>query len=235
MAPRRSAELMSALDRGGPGHAPARRARSDPPGEDGRPGGGGRRARGAEHLLGRVPARRGLQPAAAVGAGQDGRRHHPGVRCQPHRPRQRPPGAEPERADVGDRHPPPHGRAGRPLDRRAGDLHLRGHGDRRRLRRRPEAHPRADPAPAHPRQPGHPDARALPQPPRRGHRRAVARWRWPTSSPCATSSPSCSARRWCDAWPRSSRWASSSSASRAGSCGSSSRSSWAASRRTAAS
>ena len=50
------------------------------------------------------------------------------------------------------------------------------------------------------------------------------RWRWPTSSPCATSSPCCSARRWCGAWPRRSRWASSSSASRAGWCGSSSRS-----------
>ena len=57
-----------------------------------------RRARGAQHLLGRLPARRRLQPAAAVRAGQDGRRHHPGRRRQPHRPRQRAPGAQPQRA-----------------------------------------------------------------------------------------------------------------------------------------
>ena len=53
----------------------------------------GRRPRGAQHLLGRVPARRRLQPAAAVRAGQDGRRHHPGPRRQPHRPGQRAPRA----------------------------------------------------------------------------------------------------------------------------------------------
>ena len=84
-------------------------------------------ARGAEHLLGRVPARRRLQPPAPVGAGQDGRRHHPGPRRQPHRPGQRAPGAQPERAHLRDRHPPPHRRAGGPLDRRAGDLGVRGH------------------------------------------------------------------------------------------------------------
>ena len=38
-------------------------------------------------------ARRRVQPAAPVGAGQDGRGHHPGRRRQPHRPGQRPSGA----------------------------------------------------------------------------------------------------------------------------------------------
>ena len=125
-------------------------------------------ARGAQHLLGRLPARRRLQPPAAVRAGQDGRRHHPGQRRQPHRPGQRPPGAQPQRADVRDRHPAPHGRARGPLDRRAGDLGLRGHDGHRHLRGRREAPARADPpGPADPGQPGPPDARALPQPARR--------------------------------------------------------------------
>ena len=48
--------------RAGQGRRPARRRR--------RPGGAG-------HLLGRVPRRRPVQPAAPVRAGQDGRRHHP--------------------------------------------------------------------------------------------------------------------------------------------------------------
>ena len=39
-------------------------------------------------------------------------------RRQPHRPGQRPPRARPDGADQRDRHPPPHGRAGRPLARR---------------------------------------------------------------------------------------------------------------------
>ena len=42
---------------------------------------------------------------------------------------------EPERAHERDRHAPPHRRAGRPLDRRAGHLGLRGHGRHHRLRR----------------------------------------------------------------------------------------------------
>ena len=97
----------------------ARGARPDPVQRHGCPDRHRGRPAGAEHLLGRVPARRRLQPPAPVGAGQDGRRHHPVARRQPHRPGQRPPRPEPEHAHVGDRHPAPHGRAGGPLHRRA--------------------------------------------------------------------------------------------------------------------
>ena len=115
----------------GPGGGRARQApaggpRPHPAVEDGRPDRGRRRSRGAEHLLRRLPARRRLQPPAPVGAGQDGRRHHPGARRQPHRPGQRAPGAQPQRAHLRDRHPAPHRRAGGPLHRRAGDLGVRG-------------------------------------------------------------------------------------------------------------
>ena len=159
---------------------PSRGARPHPAGEDGRAHRRGRRARGAQHLLGRLPARRRLQPAAAVGAGEDGRRHHPGGRRQPHRPGQRAPRAQPERADVRDRHPAPHRRAGRPLDRRPGDLGVRGHGDHRGLRAQREASARGDPPAAQPGQPGAADARALQDPARRGVGRAVrARGRRP--------------------------------------------------------
>ena len=64
-------------------HSVARRHRPDPPGEDGRADRRRRRARGAQHLLGRVPARRRVHAAAAVGARQDGRRDHPRLRRHP--------------------------------------------------------------------------------------------------------------------------------------------------------
>ena len=75
-----------------------------------------------------------------------------------------------------------------------------------------------------PGQPGPADARAVQAPPRRGHRRRCPPSRSRTSSPCATSSPSSSAPRWCAASPRRSSSTSSSSASTAGWCASSSRS-----------
>ena len=161
-----------------------------------------RRPRGAQHLLGRVPARRRVQPPAPVRAGQDGRRHHPGPRRQPHRPGQRPPRAQPQRAHVGDRHPAPHRRAGGPLDRRAGDLGVRGHGDHRRLRAatrstRSSRSPACSTGPTRPCRPSSATRTAstrspAPCPPSRSR----------TSSPCATSSPCCSAPRWCGASPR---------------------------------
>ena len=90
--------------------------------------------------------------------------------------------------------------------------------------RRREAPARADPAPAQPGQPGAADPRALQEPPRRGRRRRCRPSRSRTSSRCATSSPCCSAPRWCGASPRRSRATSSSSASTVAWCGSSSRS-----------
>ena len=76
--------------------------------------------------------------------------------------------------DLGDRHPPPHRRAGRPLDRRAGHLGVRGHAGHHRLRRRREAPARGDPPAAQPGQPGAVDARALQAPARHGAGRASA-------------------------------------------------------------
>ena len=65
-----------------------------------------RRTRSAGDLLGRIPARRRVQPAAAVGIGQDGRRDRPGGRRQPYRPGQCAPGPEPNvpTSETGTRH-----------------------------------------------------------------------------------------------------------------------------------
>ena len=68
---------------------------------------------GAQHLLGRLPARRRVHAAAAVRARQDGRRDHPRLRRHPGRPRQRAPRSRPRHPDHRDRHPPPHRRARR--------------------------------------------------------------------------------------------------------------------------
>ena len=83
---------------------------------------------------------------------------------------------EPERAHVGDRHPPPHRRAGGPLDRRPGDL-----GVARTWRSSPstsgdEKHP-LEPIPpaAQPGQPGAADARALQEPARRRSSASLSR------------------------------------------------------------
>ena len=59
------------------GHAAARRHRPHPAGADGRADRGRRRPRGALGLLGRLPPRRRVHAAAALGAGEDGRRDHP--------------------------------------------------------------------------------------------------------------------------------------------------------------
>ena len=141
---------------------------------------------------------------------------------------------EPERAHLRDRHPPPHRRAGGPLDRRAGDLGVRGHGDHRRLRRRREAPARADP----------PAARTGPT--RRCRPSSATRTRLDEVSAALSALEvedlvtmrdvrhrCCSAPRWSCASPRRSRATSSSSASTAASSGCSSRSCWAASRTTA--
>ena len=94
--------------------------------------------------------------------------------------RQRAPGPRPQRPHVGDRHPPPHRRAGRAPDRRAGDHRLGGHVAGRHPPARREAHPRADPAGARPRRPGAADPRPLQVPPRLGERLALgARGRGP--------------------------------------------------------
>ena len=60
---------------GGPGPHPA--------GRHGRDDRRRRRPRGAARVLGRVPPRRRVHAPAAVGAGQDGRRHHPRLRHAP--------------------------------------------------------------------------------------------------------------------------------------------------------
>ncbi len=92
-----------------PGTAAARRPRPRPQGEDGCADRRRRRPRGAQHLLGWLPARRGVQPPAPVRAGEDGRRDHPRLGREPHRASERPPRPRPERRDVRDRHPAPHG------------------------------------------------------------------------------------------------------------------------------
>ena len=121
----------------------------------------------------------------------------------------------PQRAHVRDRHPPPHRRAGGPVDRRAGDLGVGGHVGHRRVPRRREAPARGDPPPAQPGQPGPADPRALQGPARRGARRPVgARGRGPRH-PARRGRRCCSAPRWCAASPRRSRATSSSWASTA--------------------
>ena len=110
---------------------------------------------------GGLPGRRAVQPATAVRAGEDGRRHHHLHRRRAHRPGQRPPRPRLDGAHQRDGHPPPHRRARRPVARGAGDLGQRGDGRHQRLRRRLQAPaPGRQPA-ARPGQPGAADARAL--------------------------------------------------------------------------
>ena len=70
-------------------------------------------------LLRRVPARRRVHAPAPLGAGEDGRRDHPRRRTRHRVARANvhlvP---DPEHPHLGDRHPAPHRRAGRPPDRR---------------------------------------------------------------------------------------------------------------------
>ena len=89
--------LRDALATGRAGHAAARRHRPSRAGQGRRAARARRRPDGAGDLLGRVPRRRSLQPAAALRAGQDGRGDHHLDRRQPHRPGQRPPGARTRR------------------------------------------------------------------------------------------------------------------------------------------
>ena len=95
------------------------------------------RARRAGDLLGRLPRRRAVQPATAVGAGEDGRRDHHLDRRRSHRQGQRPPRPRSDRAHHRDGHPPSHRRARRPVARRAG--HQRQRGDGRRSTSTPAA------------------------------------------------------------------------------------------------
>ena len=67
---------------------------------------------------------------------------------------------DPNIPTVGDRHPPPHRRAGRAPDRRPGDHRVGGHVGGRHPPPRREAHARADPPGAGPRRPGAADPRA---------------------------------------------------------------------------
>ena len=95
--------------------------------------GGGRRARGAVDLHRWVPPRRRVQPAAPVGAGQDGRGGHPRPRRRSHRPGQRAPHAQRRHPHHRDRHPAPHRRARGPVHRRARGVGVRRHGPRHRV------------------------------------------------------------------------------------------------------
>ena len=131
---------------------------------------GRRRSRGALDLHRRLPSRRRVQPAAAVRAGQDGRRHHRVRRRQPHRPGQRPPGAEADHPDHRDRHPAPHRRAGGPLRSTCPVVSVSAAmGVITVYRNDAERHVlQADGAAARPRQPGAADPAAVP--------RALRRW-----------------------------------------------------------
>ena len=82
---------------------------------------------------------------------------------------------DPTVPDERDRHPPPHGRARRPLAEGAGGLGQRGDGRHQRLRRRLQAPAAGHRPPARPGQPGAADARALQGPPRRRHRQPHGR------------------------------------------------------------
>ena len=125
---------------------------------------------------------------------------------RPHRPRQRPPRARPDGADQRDRHPPPHGRARRPLARGAGRvgvseemgvINVYAGGSKHQLQDIGRLLDRAN--------------QALQTLERYKVRlddalvnltAARARGR---RHRCATSSPSCSAARWCTASPTRSR------------------------------
>ena len=121
---------------------------------------------------------------------------------------------EPERAHVRDRHPPPHRRAGGPLDRRPGDRRCRSDmtvitvyvgDDKHPLEPTPASLNRANQALS--------DPRALQATASTRCRLASPPSRSRTSSRSATWSPCCSAPRWCAASPRRSSATSSSSAS----------------------
>ena len=85
-------------------------------------------------------------------------------------------------------HAAPHGRAGGPVDRRAGHHRLRGHGDHRRLPQRPEAHRPVIGLADRPLEPGAGHLAALPGALRRRPRRRCPAWRSRTPSRSATSS-----------------------------------------------
>ena len=70
-------------------------------------------------------ARRSVQPAAAQRAGQDGRGDHLSADGERHRSGQRAPRARSDRADQRDRHPTPHRRACRSVDRRCRSVGVR--------------------------------------------------------------------------------------------------------------
>ena len=147
-----------------------------------------------------------VQPAAAVRAGEDGRRHHPRRRRQPHRPGQRPPGARPRSCPTSETgHPAPHRRARRPpldvpvisVSEDMGVITVYVGSSKHVLQEIPRLLDRANQALQ--------TLGALQEPPRRGARPACRRSRSRTSSPCATWPPCCSAARWCAASPRRSR------------------------------
>ena len=75
---------------------------------------------------------------------------------------------DPDDPVLGDRHPPPHGRARVEADRRAGDRRLPAARRRLALRGRRQVHPRGDPRGPGQGQPGARDARQVPLPPRPG-------------------------------------------------------------------
>ena len=191
---------------GGAGHAAARRARARRAGQDGRAARGRRRPGRARHLLGRVPARRPVQPAAPVRAGQDGRRHHPVGRTATASPAPtstwcptRPcPPARPAPATARPSGSPARSRC-RSCRRQRGD------GRHQPLRRRLQAPAAGHRPAARSRQPGAADARALQGPPRRRAGRPDSRSRSRTSSPLRDVAAVVSAARWSTASPTRSR------------------------------
>ena len=146
------------------GHQAPRGPRPDSAGQARRADPRRRRPGRPVRLHRRVPARCRVHAPAPVRAGQDGRRHHPGRRRLAHRPGQRAPRPQGHHPHLGDRHPPPHGRAGGPLHRRAGDRRLRGDGDHRRLPQRPQAHDAVGRLAHRPLEPGALHPAALPRP-----------------------------------------------------------------------
>ena len=170
-----------ALAAGRAGHAAARGPRPHPAGADGRADRRRRRPRGAQHLLGRLPARRRVHAAAAVRAGQDGRRDHPRrptARGSPAPTCTSSPTPTSPPSETGTRHRTAE-RVGRQIDVPVITVSEEMRVVVGALPRR-EAHARADPARARPRRPGAADPRPLQGAPRRRERRAVgARGRGP--------------------------------------------------------
>ena len=140
-----------------------------------------RRARGALGVLGRLPARRRVHAAAALRAGQDGRRDHPRLRRARASRRANVhlvPDPNVPTSETGTRHRTAE-RVGRQIDVPV----ITVSEEMSRGRDPPpgrEAHARADPARARPCRPGAADPRPLQGAPRRGERLAVgARGRRP--------------------------------------------------------